>query len=203
MLTCATEGHKACRLPNIIRPMNFLTTLLKLCVRKARPEELPYSQTSAILLTFVYSSISVFSLVRLDAFSNPAVNGICIAATQILGLFLLLRAFSKANRFVQTLSALIGTSIIINVISAVLLALAPIPLLRGFLLFWHCYIPTLILKSALDIQAAIAFFSYLGIVFFSFILTAIFFSDFMPELETWLEAVNQQAQQQTSTNAAN
>jgi len=175
--------------------MNFLITLLKLCVRKAQPDELPYNQTAAILLVFIYAAVSWFSLVKLNAFSDPIIYALFIAGTQILGVFILLRIFSKLNRFNQTLTALLGTSILISIASSVIAAIAPIPFVAGFLLFWQLYIPTTIIKSALEIPAVIAFFSYIGIVFFSFIFTAVVFPDFMPELEAWLQSINEQTQQ--------
>lgn len=178
--------------------MNFLTTLLKLCVRKAQPDELPYNQTWAIALSLIYVASSWINLVKVESFSKPIIYAGCTTGAQILGVFLLLRILSKSNRFVQTLSALLGTSLMISVASLVLASLAPIPLLIGFLLFWQLYIPSFILKSALEIPIFIAFFAYLGIVVFSFILTAIVFPDFMPELQLWFNEINEQAQQAQS-----
>ena len=195
MLTCASDSHQYVRWLGIIELMNFLITLLKLCVRKAQPDELPYNQTAAILLVFIYAAVSWFSLVKLNAFSDPIIYALFIAGTQILGVFILLRIFSKLNRFNQTLTALLGTSILISIASSVIAAIAPIPFVAGFLLFWQLYIPTTIIKSALEIPAVIAFFSYIGIVFFSLIFTAVVFPDFMPELEALLQSINEQTQQ--------
>ena len=195
MLTRASHSHQSCCRLGIIETMNFVRILLKLCVRIAQPDELPYNQNAAILLSFVHAAVSWINLVKFDAFSNPSVYALFIAVAQILGVFLLLRICSKSSRFIQTLSALLGTSIIISVVSSSLASILPIPLLAGFLLFWQLYIPTFILKSALEIPVFVAFFSYIGIILFSFILTAVVFPDFITELENWLEIVNQQAEQ--------
>lgn len=196
MLTCASDSHQYCRRLGIIGTMNFLTLLLKICVRKAQADELPYNQNAAIVLSGIYIVFTWASFASTTMFSKPAIYAICTVGLQLGGIYLLLKFFNKSNRFVQTISALLGTSLIINVTFSIVYSTLPVPILLGFLMVWSVYIPAVIIRSALEIPAIIGFFALCAIFFFSLLLTAVALPDFRSELAEIYQKAEQQMEQQ-------
>ena len=196
MLTCASHSHQYCRRLGIIGTMNFLTLLLKICVRKAQADELPYNQNAAIVLSGIYIVFTWASFASAPTFSKPAIYAICTVGLQLGGIYLLLKFFNKSNRFVQTISALLGTSLIINVTFSIVLSTLPVHILLSFLLVWRVYIPAVIIRSALEIPAIIGFFALCAIFIFSFLLTAVALPDFGSELAEIYQKFEQQMEQQ-------
>ena len=196
MLTRASHSHQYCRRLGIIGTMNFLTLLLKICVRKAQADELPYNQNAAIVLSGIYIVFTWASFASAPTFSKPAIYAICTVGLQLGGIYLLLKFFNKSNRFVQTISALLGTSLIINVTFSIVLSTLPVDILLGFLLVWRVYIPAVIIRSAIEIPAIIGFFALCAIFIFSFLLTAVALPDFGSELAEIYQKFEQQMEQQ-------
>ena len=196
MLTRASHSHQYCRRLGIIGTMNFLTLLLKICVRKAQADELPYNQNAAIVLSGIYIVFTWASFASAPTFSKPAIYAICTVGLQLGGIYLLLKFFNKSNRFVQTISALLGTSLIINVTFSIVLSTLPVHILLSFLLVWRVYIPAVIIRSALEIPAIKGFFALCAIFIFSFLLTAVALPDFGSELAEIYQKFEQQMEQQ-------
>jgi hypothetical protein len=174
--------------------MNLVITLIKICTLQSKPEDIQYNPSAALFVSLLVIAINIVIFTNIETLSSPVAYAISIYLAQILALFGLLRILGKDSRFTQTVTGLFGTSAVLTIVSILFNISQLLAFFVGFLFLWQFYIPTVILRSSMEVPGLIAFLSYLGIAFFSFTLTALIFSDFVPELSLWLEQMSQQAQ---------
>ncbi len=168
-----------------------MITLIKVCTRQAQPEDIKYNPSAAIVIGALYLLINAASFKGISTFSNPFAYATAMTLAQFLALYFFLRLVGKTQRFVQTHTALFGSLIVLGVAT---IALSLIPILGVFFLFlviWQFYIPTIVLRSAMEVQTLIAFCTYIGLMFFGFVAVTLVFSNFGPESKEYLELLEQ------------
>ncbi len=103
-------------------------TLLRLCWFQAGPQDLPYSRSLLALLVAAATALSLASLQMLPDDANPLAS---VLMHTLLGLatpWVLLYLRGRRNRYVQTTSAMFGTSLLLTlVVLPALMALARSP----------------------------------------------------------------------------
>jgi len=141
----------------------LLTLFFKLCLLRAKPQDLPASGllTGAALAAYFLAGLMI-ALTQQSA--GPAVLA-ALADSAVLALLthtvLLLR--KRPERLAQTLSALAGTGAVIQLIAWPLLAT---PALLG-LLIWNLAINAHILRHALELRLGPAIFASVGFLLVS------------------------------------
>ncbi len=149
----------------MIRVLNFpvrnavyaiLNPFLQIALLRRPPQELP---CSGVLLGLVLAGHLLLGLV-LYLFQYPVLNALIAAATGTVMLsalsYSLLYMNGVRNRFIQTLSALAGTDILIGLISIPVITLGasgPASLLYLLILAWNLTVAGHILRHALSVTA--------------------------------------------------
>ncbi len=154
-----------------------------ICRLVKRPQDIPASNNLLALCSVVYVLLSIL----LAGLSQPLDQAILAAIVEIALIMLftmsLLRATGKSARWTQTVTALVGTGIIISIIAFPIYILIGVGefnslesntgqsislLLLAALACWNIVIMTHILRHALEVNFAIAMFlaiTYIWIIF--------------------------------------
>jgi hypothetical protein len=156
----------------------MLATLLRICLLRANPQDLPASATLLALALVAHAAADVLSLrglVELRSALQAAVVDTVLLVT-LAHTALLLR--NHADRALQTIAALAGCGALLTVLShaAVALAqpLAPPPLIALPFIGWFVLVYGHILRHALSVQFALAAGFGLAYLFISMLLTSAF-----------------------------
>lgn len=148
--------------------MNFLKTLLNICLLKAKPQDLPASQ-QILVLSFIAAVVTQLLSSRPE--SKPA-QDLLLSSLQYglyaLIIWMLLNYKNKSARYVQSMTALFGTSALIQIIaSPILRKIDPADitslsqnskLLLMLILIWGFVITVTILKETLESTVGQAIF---------------------------------------------
>ena len=140
------------------------STFWRICLLRLGPQDLPRS--SALLGLTVLVNLVLSLLInqrRLPLTESLILAGLEIAV--LAGLTgVLLSAFSRAQRLVQTLSALMGSGAMIGLVALVMLSVFPAlsngPRIAIFV--WNLLVIAHVLRHALEIQLFLAFLVAIG-----------------------------------------
>lgn len=153
----------------LIEWLYCLKLYLRTCLFIASPSDLPHSLSSVVLSLFAYAVVGYILLG--DQYSVIAILGHIGAELLILFAFsfVVLRFQNRQSRLLQTMSALIGSSLIISLVSIPLMWVLPQPAAPGqiepitlqvnlLLLFWSLAVISLIFKRAFELSTIAAGF---------------------------------------------
>ena len=97
--------------------MSVLQKLLALLTLRSAPQDLPYSPSLTVQLAVVYI-LSGVMIVKTTVSSADTLSGILLGLlVQLVFTYSVLHALDKRPRFVQTFCAILGVSILFNLIS--------------------------------------------------------------------------------------
>ena len=97
--------------------MSVLQKLLALLTLRSAPQDLPYSPSLTVQLAVVYI-LSGVMIVKTTVSSADTLSGILLGLlVQLVFTYSVLHALNKRPRFVQTFCAILGVSILFNLIS--------------------------------------------------------------------------------------
>ncbi len=155
---------------------------LRMCLFLSSPASLPYSPASIIFSLFAYILVGERLLGEMN--SLPVI--IAQIMTEVLILFAIsffvLRLTKKPERILQTLSALIGVSLIVSLTSLLLLSLLPesqdpeqasslVIQVSALLLIWNLAVISLIFKRAFEIHTMLAaFIAFNYFIFYQYLV---------------------------------
>lgn len=124
---------------------------------RSGPQALPFSYGMLLLLVVLHMLIDIVLSAQASNLSGNLLSAAVNTAFTAGFVFVVLQWAAKSQRFVQTLSALLGTEILIGVIGAVLLFLSQLPALALIvsimyllLIVWNGLVTAHILHHALD-----------------------------------------------------
>mgnify|MGYP006883057702 CR=1 FL=1 len=159
---------------------------VRMCLFTSSPANLPYSPYTILLTLITYVGVGQFLLGERREFTSIVAQiGIEVCILYIIS-FLVLKLLKKPKRLTQTLSALIGVSLCVSIVSLLITSalppaedpeqINPMALqVNLLLLFWNLSVISLIFKRAFEIRtilAAIIAFNYFLI--YEFLLLNIF-----------------------------
>ena len=96
--------------------LHFLKAFLDIVLWRRGPQDLPASRLLFWLTAGAYVAVSIAQLAMLD--EPPAAWLVYVFVDPVLltgGVYLLLRLFGKADRFLQTATAVLGTGVVLGV----------------------------------------------------------------------------------------
>ena len=159
---------------------------LQMSVFSSSPAKLPFSQASLILTLIAYITVGEFLLGEERALLSIILQ-IGIEILILLSItFIALKLTNKPERLLQTISALIGVSLIISLTSLLIMSALPesgnaeeinplILKVNLILLFWNLAVISLIFKRAFEIRTITAgFIAFNYFVFYEFLLLNFF-----------------------------
>ena len=159
---------------------------LQMSVFSSSPAKLPFSLASLILTLIAYITVGEFLLGEERALLSIILQ-IGIEILILLSItFIALKLTNKPERLLQTISALIGVSLIISLTSLLIMSALPesgnteeinplILKVNLILLFWNLAVISLIFKRAFEIRTITAgFIAFNYFVFYEFLLLNFF-----------------------------
>lgn len=146
---------------------SLILTFFRMCLFRVRPQDLPMSRN---LLLYTAAAASICFILRNLTLSNEAsLVGMALAQILILGamLYVLLRLFSKPERWIQSATALYGCSAVIVAIAipflgaggSEALSAETMNLTTAVILLtsiWYFCVIVFILKETLEIKLVLA-----------------------------------------------
>jgi hypothetical protein len=176
--------------------MSIVTQLLQIILRKRQPQDLEYSVTAAVVVVFGQFVMQAAIMSGAQQYSQPIAYGLVYTIANMVGVLLLLSIYKKQARFVQCISALLGVSLILQIMSIFAFSSGILAFTGVMIWFWNMYLLVLILRASLDcslmtwILLTIAYHFFVG---FAMIMV---FPDLQTEIVSAWQLAAEQAQQQ-------
>lgn len=173
--------------------MQIIRQLIEIILRKRQPQDLAYDLNAAVIGAVGITGLGYLVYSKMPGISQPLFYNAAMVVFQAIGIYALLAMNNKANRFVQTITAIFGVSLILQVLT---IASGQIPILAMFgliLTVWNFILIVFILRSALEcstLKATLLTFAY---HFFMGILMVMVFPKFPLELQAVLETMSSAA----------
>lgn len=166
--------------------MSDLQKLIALLFLKSAPQDLPFAKAFAVRLSFLYWFTGVLVL---STTLRPGleVQSMGLSLVILLGfVYIVLRAFNLEARFVQTVSAMAGVSLLFNLVSWPLLyvvaantggesTLALVSLFFLMLISWEILVKAHIFKHALELSMFKAMILSFSLFFITMTLSQLLF----------------------------
>jgi len=175
--------------------MEIIKQLYQIVLRKREPEDLSHDLNTAILviMTTVFIKYAYFSLINTlgDSFTYPLGYSLTSVAGQSGVIYLMLRAVGKDSRFVQTITALFGISILGGLAMAVMAYSIVLLIAVPLLLFWIVYIQLLILRSSFECSTVIALLITIIFLLVETWVVVLIFPNYDAEVLQSLETIKQ------------
>lgn len=178
------------------KPMLIVQQLFEIIVRKRQPQDIAYSINAAVITIGLTIALGTAVYSRVPQFSMPLAYNLTLSIVQALSVYGLLAIANKSNRYIQTITALFGVSVILQILT---IGVGMTGILSGFgLLFtiWNMVLIIFIIRAALEcstLQAIIQTIAYHFIMLFVLILL---FPSFPQEAQEFVQAAQLQAQGQ-------
>ncbi len=155
-----------------------LQSLIGICLFRATPQDIDHSVRLLVVLAALSVLVDVVVLNTLAAFEASEINALIQAALALAVVYGLLSIRGLSNRFVQTASALFGTSILFSLaaLPTIHALLEPTPPSWALTLWlavviWSIAVLTHILRHAMNVSRPIAVVLALGYLGLSILVT--------------------------------
>ncbi len=169
--------------------MPIIKQLYQISLRKREPQDLDYSLEAAIVLTIGIAFLRFTSFSTMSTLSNPLAYSVVSIIGESAIIYAVLRSQGKANRFVQTITALFGITVIASAASVLMTLTLVLQLALPILLIWTFYIMILIMRSALDCSTISSLLLTVGYNAAGYLLVILLFPKFQVELLTEWETI--------------
>ncbi len=170
--------------------MQIIKQLYEITLRKRQPADLNYSLETAIILTITIIFLRYYSFSKMESLSSPALYSMLSIVGELALIFALLKSQQKDNRFVQTVTALFGVTLLMS--TAILIA-AMIPFVQLtilFLMVWSLYLMIVILRSALECSTPVAILLTIAYNAAGYLLVVILMPKFQTEMLLEIEKIS-------------
>lgn len=147
---------------NFKREHPLLLVFWRLCLLRQSPADLPASMFLLAVLVVVNFAVSVVSFVVMHKLFSALIQAIADLVITLGVVAVMLAVTARTARIMQTLIAVSGASIILNVMSLPLLFMLPgdgqpnrvVTMLLAFLLLWHIFVVGSIFRHVFESSLA-------------------------------------------------
>ena len=173
---------------NFLRPiklafiMQIIKQLVEISLRKRQPQDLAYNLQAAILLAMSVVFLRYTSFISLSSLSNPLGYSLVSVIGESLVIYALLRSQNKTGRFVQTITALFGVTVIATIASVIMSVTVVLQLALPVLMIWSIYLMVLILRAALECSIIASLMLTIGYNAIGYMLVILLFPKFQSEM---------------------
>jgi uncharacterized protein (DUF486 family) len=181
--------------------IQIIKQLIQILLRKREPQDLDYSLQAAILLAMSVVFLRYISFSSMESLSNPFGYSLVSSIGEALVIYALLRSQGKAGRFVQTVTALFGITVLVTMASVIMTVTVILQLALPVLVIWSIYLTVLILRAALDCSMLASLMLTIAYTAISYLMVILIFPKFQTEMlaewetiKTAIEAAQLEAQ---------
>ena len=170
--------------------MTILIQLFEIILLKRKPQDITYDEYQC--LVYAIASLTIgYIFTSLDSdWSQPFFYSSVHVLAQSGIYFLILATNNKHNRFIQSYTAILGTSVILGI---VILLIQYVPILNSFILFfmiWQFYITILITRVTLDCSTFKSILVTIAVSIFSIVFLLTISPNFKGEVKKKLTEAN-------------
>ena len=174
--------------------MSIVTQLIQIILRKRAPSDLAFSITAAGVAVLGLFGLRAMAFSSIPLFSNPFAYAMVYTAANVLVVFAGLKLHNKEARFVQTITALLGVSIILQFMAVFALSSGLLAFTGVMILMWYVYLLVIILRTALDCSFGKAMLLTLAYNFVMSLILSLSFPGLESELDQLFQLINEQTQ---------
>lgn len=173
--------------------MTALTQLIEILTLRRRPQDLSYDPAAAALYFVLVLGLSYISTAQLPTFSQPLKISLIQTVAQAATLYLFLTIAKKANRFIQTATALFGTMAILSIFSLIATQVPILGILALFATGWSFYIMVLIFRDCFETSTLNGVLIVIGLNLVAGSLTIMLLPSYLAELQEVFVSVQETA----------
>ena len=174
--------------------MHIIQQLFEIIVRKRQPQDLAYSLNAAIVTVSLTVALGTAAFASVPNFSMPFAYNITLSLAQALMIYAILALSNKSNRYVQTITALFGVSLILQLLKIVAVMVGFLSGLSLVFTIWNLVLIVLIFRAALDCSTPQAIVKTIAYHFLAAMTLYLLFPNFSNELLEVLNAVQAEIQ---------
>lgn len=173
--------------------MQIIRQLFEIIIRKRQPQDLDYNSAAALisLISSIAIGYMVYSVI--PQISKPLMYNIAMVLLQTVAIYGFLAINQKATRFIQTITAIFGVTVILQIITVGLGQLGVLASFAFLVTLWNLILVVFIMRTALECSTIKAVFVTLGYHLFMGIVMSLIFPNFPGELQAMLEAAQNSA----------
>ena len=175
--------------------MTIIKQLFEIMMLQRRPQDLQYNELAAGYSVVFLIGLMYMLLVQVNTFTAPLAYAAVPQISLVAALYLVLALHKKQTRFVQSCTALFGTSVIFLLSIVAFVSISVLHILIPIWIIWYLYISILIVKEAFGFSwfRAIMIFIVLNII------SSLTLLQFYPEFAAEHQAVTQSLTPATSS----
>jgi len=171
--------------------MTLISQLIEIIFRKRAPEDIDHNVTNALLL-FTFSATAGYVMnATVEQYTQPLLYSLVFSLTHALAIYAVLQFFKKDGRYVQTMTALLGVSLILQAVMLITSQIVPLPLITVVVTAWNFYLIVIILRSALECSVAASVLLTLGYHLFMVGIMVVLLPDWSKEFMQVVEQAQQ------------
>ncbi len=161
--------------------MTIVQQLFEILIRKRQPHDLDYDISAAVMSFVAIVGLGYVITSMQSVYTKPLAYSVTQSLTQAIVIYLLLKVAKKENRFVQTITAIFGVSVMLQMTSLIFLQVPILAATTLFLTLWNFYLSILILKAALECSILQSVMLTIGYQFIVLFVLTIFYPELIEE----------------------
>ena len=177
--------------------MHIIQQLFEIIVRKRQPQDLTYSLNAAIVIVSLTVALGTAVFATIPQLSIPFAYSITLSLTQALMIYAILAIANKSNRYIQTITALFGVSLIIALLDLIVIKAGFLSALSLPLKIWNLILIVLIFRAALDCSTPQAIVKTIAYHFLAGVTLFFLFPNFSNEVIQGLQEAQMEIQAQS------
>lgn len=170
--------------------MQIIRQLLEIILRKRQPQDLSHSLNAAIICCIGIAAMGTAVYSQIPTITQPFIYNVAMVIFQAVGIYALLGISNKTSRYIQTITAIFGVSLILQILTIAVGQISFLAPLSLFFTIWNFVLVVFILRAALESSTGKAVLLTMAYHLFMGVMMAIIFPKFPLELQAILESLN-------------
>lgn len=167
--------------------MHIISQLFEILTLRRKVAELEYNPSVALLAGAVLVALGAYVNSLSPGLSQPFALSLAQYSVQALLLYGLLAMQSKSGRFIQTISALYGVTVMIQLASLVTLSVPGLVVIGLTLAIWNFYISIVIVRDTLETSTLMGLLWIFALNAASVVVLMTLFPDFQSMIQAVVE----------------
>ena len=170
--------------------MTLVFELFQIITLQRTPQDLRYDQVAAAISFASLIAMSFYINAMETKYSEPLGYAIVHWCSQAAAIYGLLKWRHKTMRYVQTITALFGTTVILQVLTLLALQSSLFAVTSLFFSVWNVYLMVIILRAALDSSTLQSVVYTVGYHFVTVLILILIYPDFPAEITAIIQPSN-------------
>ncbi|HAU67314.1 MAG: hypothetical protein P8I38_10580 [Arenicella sp.] len=170
--------------------MDTIRQLFEIITLRRKVGDLDYNPSVALIAGAVLVSLGAYINSLTPELSQPFAISLVQYIVQAALLYGLLSMLSKSSRFVQTASAIFGTTALLQIMALILIVTTGFAAMGFSFTIWNFYISIIILRDSLEITTLVSLLWTLALQALTAVIVMMLFPDFLAMIQSVAEQIN-------------